>query len=92
MITYEVSDFTDKDNTVEVVYSNENGQVHKRALNIPRNSDGSLIEELWEEILEGQLRGVERKAEVNAISFVDPQENIEDPADTTPEPLPIPEE
>ena len=73
MITYEVANFTDEDSTVEVIYTNEKNQLHKRTLNIPRNSDGTLNEDYWEEILEGQLRGVERKYEVGAISFRDPE-------------------
>lgn len=83
MITYQVADFTDTDNTVEVIYKNENNQEHKRTLNIPRNSDGTLNDEYWNEILEGQLRGVERKYEVGAISFIDPN-NIEDSVSTDP--------
>jgi hypothetical protein len=85
MITYQVEEFTDTDSSVEVIYTNEKGFVHKRTLNIPRNSDGSLNEEMWEEILEGQLRGVERKIEVNAISFVDPSTD-NDSTEVTPNP------
>jgi hypothetical protein len=92
MIEYQVAEFTDSDNTVEVTYTNDQGNVHKRTLNIPRNSDGSLNEDMWAEILEGQLRGVERKVEVNAISFVSPSETVENPDDITPEPPPVPED
>jgi hypothetical protein len=75
MITYQVENFSDNDDSVEVTYTNENNQQHKRILNIPKNSDGTLNETYWKEILEGQLRGVQRKYEVGAISFNDIETN-----------------
>lgn len=71
MIEYKVSKFTASDKSVEVTYTNELGHQHKRFVNIPRNSDGSVDQPYFQEILEGQLRGVERKLQVGAISFTE---------------------
>jgi hypothetical protein len=71
-ITYTSAEITDEDTTVKVTYTNENGFIHERSINIPRLEDGSVNEEYYQEILEGQLRGVENKVAVNAITFIDP--------------------
>jgi hypothetical protein len=71
-ITYTVEEYLEEDKTVKVTYYNEEGFVHTRSVNIPHNSDGSIDEEYFEEILEGQLRGVENKLKVGAITFIDP--------------------
>lgn len=71
-ITYEVGDFTDDDKSVEVTYTDEAGLTHTRSVNLPRNEDGTLDQEYFNEILEGQLRGVINKLRVQAISFTDP--------------------
>lgn len=70
--TYTVADYLETDNQVQVTYINDEGFVHKRMVNIPHLPDGSVDEVYFEEILEGQLRGVNNKLAVNAISFVDP--------------------
>ena len=67
-----VSEIPEGDTTVEVTYTNEAGLTHSRSVNVPRLEDGSVNEEYYQEILEGQLRGVENKAAVNVITFVDP--------------------
>ena len=78
MITYTIADFEETDNTVEVTYTNADGHTHVRTLNIPHLEDGTIDQEYWEDILEGQLRGVEHKVRVNAISFVDPDAEPDD--------------
>lgn len=78
MITYTIADFEETDKTVEVTYTNADGYIHVRTLNIPRLEDGTLDQEYWEEILEGQLRGVENKVRVGAVSFVDPDAEADD--------------
>ncbi len=55
--------------TTEVTYTNEDGNIHVRTLNIPRLEDGTIDQEYWEQILEGQLLGVENKVRVNAVNF-----------------------
>lgn len=78
MITYSISDFEETDNTVEVTYTNADGHTHVRTLNIPHLEDGTIDQEYWEEILEGQLLGVEHKVRVNAVNFVDPNAEPDD--------------
>lgn len=70
--TYTVADYLESDRHVEVTYTNDEGFVHKRMVNIPHLSDGSIDETYFEEILDGQLRGVNNKLVVEAITFVDP--------------------
>ena len=78
-ITYTVAEYAIEDRTVEVTFENSEGLVHKRIINIPHNEDGSIDEEYFQQILEGQLRGVENKLRVGAVTFIEP----------TPEPVGI---
>ena len=71
-ITYTVADYAEEDKTVEVTYTNADGFTHTRVVNIPHLEDGSVDADYLQEILEGQLRGVENKAAIGVISFVDP--------------------
>ena len=70
-ITYELGNYQSGDKTVEVTFTNEEGLIHKRMVNIPYEN-GSIDRNYFQEILEGQLRGVENKLKVGAISFIDP--------------------
>jgi len=78
--TYTVADYTAEDTSVQVTYTNESGFEHKRTLNIPHLEDGSIDQDYFSEILEGQLRGVNNKVAIGAITFVDPNEVVEEPA------------
>ena len=69
-ITYTVAEYTTEDKTVQVTFENSEGLIHKRTVNIPHNEDGSIDEEYFQEILEGQLRGVENKLRVGAVTFI----------------------
>jgi hypothetical protein len=75
-ITYSVTDFADTDTQAEVVYTNDQGFTHTRMINLPRDSSGALIQDEYDEILEGQLRGVTNKASLNVITFIDPNAEI----------------
>ena len=75
-ITYTVADYAEEDKTVEVTYTNADGFTHTRVVNIPHLEDGSVDADYLQEILEGQLRGVENKVAVGAITFVDPNVGI----------------
>jgi hypothetical protein len=72
-----------EDTAVKVTYTNEAGFTHERQINVPRLDDGSVDEEYYQEILEGQLRGVENKIKVNAVTFVDPNAVPEAEEETT---------
>jgi len=75
--TYTVAEYTIEDKNVEVTYVNSEGFIHKRNINIPHFEDGSIDEQYFQEILEGQLRGVNKQIAVEAISFVDPSKIVE---------------
>jgi hypothetical protein len=83
-ITYTVEEYLEEDKTAKVTYYNEEGFVHTRSVNIPHNSDGSIDEEYFEEILQGQLRGVENKIKVGAVTFTEPTtpDSTQDPTET----------
>lgn len=70
--TYSVAEYQESDKTVEVIYYDENEFEHKRTVNIPHLEDGSIDEQYFQEILEGQLRGVQKKATMGMITFTDP--------------------
>lgn len=73
-ITYTLAEYTAEDKTVEITFEDSDGLVHKRIINIPHNEDGTIDEEYFQEIIEGQLRGVENKLKVGVITFTDPNE------------------
>ncbi len=75
-IAYTCADIGATDTTVTVTYTNDDGFTHERSINIPRLEDGSVDEEYYQEILEGQLRGVENKLKVGVISFTDPNASV----------------
>lgn len=77
--TYVVAEFQSTDKSVEVTYFDENNFEYKRHVNIPRFEDNSIDEEYFQEILEGQLRGVENKIKLGMIVFKDPNEVLISP-------------
>lgn len=75
-ITYEVSEYQIGDRTAEMVFTDENGLVHKRQVNIPYIDENTIDEDYLQEIFEGQFRGVKNKLRVNAVTFIEPTESI----------------
>lgn len=73
-ITYEVAEYEVGDRTVEMIFTDDEGFVHKRQVNIPYNSDGTVDEDYLQEIFEGQYRGVINKKKIGIITFTDPTE------------------
>jgi hypothetical protein len=76
--TYIVDEFEPTDKNVKITFVNDEGFIHERSINIPHFEDGSVDEDYFQEIIVGQLRGVENKIKVNAIQFVDPNQ-VENP-------------
>jgi hypothetical protein len=74
--TYIVDEFEPSSRQVKITFVNEEGLVHERQINIPHFDDGSIDEEYFQEIIEGQLRGVENKIKIDVIRFTDPNENV----------------
>ena len=66
--TYTTAEISDGDKTVDVTYSDDNGFVYKRSVNIPRLESGSVDEETYQAILKSQLKGVNNKLAVGIIS------------------------
>lgn len=76
--TYIVDEFEPSDKNVKITFVNDEGLIHERNINIPHFEDGSVDEDYFQEIIVGQLRGVENKIKVNVIQFVDPNQ-VENP-------------
>jgi hypothetical protein len=74
--TYIIDEFEPSARQVKITFVNEEGLVHERKINIPHLDDGSIDEEYFQEIIEGQLRGVENKIKIGVIKFTDPNENV----------------
>ena len=77
IITYIVSKYQPSDDSVEVTYMDEKNFEYKRHVSIPHLEDGSVDEDYFKEILEGQLRGVENKLNLNVIEFKESNINNE---------------
>jgi hypothetical protein len=75
-ITYVVDEFDSSDRQVKVTYTNDEGLIYEKYVNIPHNEDGSVNEEYFQEILEGQLRGVQHKNSLSVITFIEPTESV----------------
>lgn len=74
MITFTIPEYSDDDTSVEITFFNEDNLINKRIINIPHNSDGTVDEDYFIEIIEGQIRGLEHKVKVGVASFKDPSE------------------
>ena len=83
MITYEVPKNLGDKKYVTIVYKNQDGKIFTKSVNIPRNEDGSIDEEYFNQILDSQLKGVENKWKVGSIEFSDPGKPVDQ--DSVPE-------
>jgi hypothetical protein len=70
--TYIVSDYQETDINVKVDYINHDGFIHTRTVNIPHFENGSIDQDYFNEILEGQFNGVKNKEFLGVITFIDP--------------------
>lgn len=75
-ITYTVPEFTDEEFVI-VTYTNSEGLVYTREVRVPRDSNNNVDQDLWEEILQGQLAGVKSKYALGVASFKDPNEDTD---------------
>ena len=71
-ITYQIPELTENQKTAIVIFKNEDGLEFRKTVSVPYNSDGSLNESYWHEILEGQLRGINNKLSLGTIEFSEP--------------------
>lgn len=84
MITYELPEDLGTKNHVNVKFVNEKSEIYIKLVNIPRDEEGLILQDQFNEILEGQLRGVENKLKIGSIKFEPQQRSVpnEDIPDT----------
>jgi hypothetical protein len=70
--TYIIDEFEVIDKSVKITFVNEEGFIHERYVNIPHLEDGSVDEVYFKQIIDGQLRGVENKEKIGALTFINP--------------------
>jgi hypothetical protein len=68
-ITYEVPEIGDQ-KSVSIRFINDEGKILDRAVNVPRNADGTLNEQEWNVRLEQQLNSVYTKVERGVGDFI----------------------
>ena len=78
---YEVANFEPNSMEATITYTDDNGLIYKRQINVPKNKDGSVNQEYLDEILYSQLLGVNNKRSIGVAVFKDASEYEE----TTPE-------
>jgi hypothetical protein len=74
--TYIVDQFEPTDKTVKITFFNEEGFTHERNINIPHLENGLVDDDYFEEVVQGQLRGVEHKQKMGIIQFIDPNVSV----------------
>ena len=72
-ISYSYSELQEGQKSVTVRFVNDEGLEVSKVVNIPYNSDGSLNESYFQEILDGQLRSVEYKVSIGSLEFGEPE-------------------
>lgn len=82
---YEVASIEEDAVSVEVTYTDNEDLIYKRTVNVPRDSEGNLMQELFDEILEAQLVGVNNKRAVGVAVFKDASEYEELQQEESPE-------
>jgi hypothetical protein len=70
-ITYNNPEIANNATSVEVTFTNDEGKVFKRHINVPYK-DGAVDADGWAVRLEEHLAAVKHKVSVGVVSFVDP--------------------
>ena len=60
--------------TAKITYTDDDGLIYKRDINVPKNKDGSINQEYLDEILYSQLLGVNNKRAIGVAVFKDASE------------------
>lgn len=68
-ITYTIENFSESDEFANIIYANDHGEVYKKQIRIPKNSNNSINQELFGEILNSQLDGIKQKYLYGSIKF-----------------------
>jgi len=69
---YEVAEYDSNSEFAEVTYTDDQGYVYKRNVNIPKTEDGEIDEDYFQTVLYEQLLGVNHKRSVGVAVFKDP--------------------
>lgn len=67
-LTVEIPEIEEGQKQVDILFVNEEGLVHRKTVNVPR-TDGEVNQEMFDEIVEGQKRGIERKTLLGVLEF-----------------------
>lgn len=79
MITYELPPIIENKQYVDVTFVNQFDKIYIKTINVPRLDDGSVNEELFLEIIQSQLSGINNKLLIGSIQFYDrPSSNNSD--------------
>ena len=73
-----ISEYIDTDTSVEVTFTNSDGWIFSRTVNIPRNENGSIDEEELNQIVNDQNLGLSNKVRLGVCKFVDPNAEPEE--------------
>jgi hypothetical protein len=71
-ITYEVPIVPEGSESVQVTFTNKEGNIFVRGINVPRNIDGTVNTVAFTNVLEAQLRGIEYKVNLGVVTFTSP--------------------
>jgi len=71
-ITYTKPEILNGERSVSVTFTNEDGLVYIRSINVPYDENNVLIETEYDRILEDHLRAVKYKFQIGLISFTTP--------------------
>lgn len=79
-LTVEIPEIEESQKQIDVLFVNEDGLVHRKTINVPR-IDGEVNQEMLDEIIEGQKRGIESKVVLGVLEFksrdsLDTDENL----------------
>jgi len=75
---YEVAEYESDAQSVEVTYTDDQGYIYTRSVNIPRTDTGEVDQDHFNLILDQQLLGVNNKKAVGVAVFRDPNESSDD--------------
>ena len=84
MITYDKPTDLDGKSSVNVTFQNEQGEIYIKEINIPKNENGSVDQEYFQNVLEGQLMGIAHKFKMGLIKFNPPSELTKSSEEVTP--------
>ena len=81
---YSVTEPKEGSFAAEVTYTDSEGLVYKRTINVPKNKDGTVNQDYLDEILYTQLLGVNNKRAVGVAVFKRPSEYEESTGEEEP--------